>query len=65
MFSHTQLLLRVITQSTKLSFVFIKVISNSFRFSQGVPMEEEEEGNKLQVSLVLYPQKVIKEIRYA
>lgn len=32
-------------------FVFIKVVSNSFRFSQGAPMEEEEESNKLQVLL--------------
>ena len=50
-FSHTQLLLKVITHSIKLSFVFIKVTSNSLHFSQGVPVEEEEEGNKLQVLL--------------
>ena len=30
---------------------FIKVTSNSLPFSQGVPVEEEEEGNKLQVLL--------------
>lgn len=50
-FCCTQLLLRVIMQNTKLSFVFVKVTLNSLRFSQGVPMEEEEEGNKLQVLL--------------
>ena len=37
-------------QSTKLSCVFTAVTSNSL-LSQGVPMEEEEEGNKLQVLL--------------
>ena len=30
---------------------FIKVTLNSLRFYQGVPVEEEEEGNKLQVLL--------------